>query len=73
MNTRTRTITLAKVLVTKVRYINYGGGIHQAFYPPPPSSAYPSMSSPASLLPLLPLAIKNKHVINTERYLSGAL
>jgi hypothetical protein len=34
MNTRTRTITLAQVLVTKVRYINYGGGIHQAFYPP---------------------------------------
>ncbi|SRR5216683_2246770 len=29
------------------------------------------MSSPSSLLPLLPLAIKNSHVINAERYVSG--
>ena len=29
------------------------------------------MSSVNSLLPLLPLALKNKHIINAERYLSG--
>jgi hypothetical protein len=31
------------------------------------------MSSPLSLLPLLPLAIENRHIIYAERYLSGAL
>ena len=30
-------------------------------------------SSPLSLLPLLPLAIENRHIIYAERYLSGAL
>ena len=31
------------------------------------------MSSPSSLLPLLPFAIEHKYIINAERYLSGTL
>ena len=40
---------------------------------PPLSSpqAQPAMSSSSSLLPLLPLALKNKDLVNAERYLSG--
>lgn len=31
------------------------------------------MSSIVDLLPLLPLAIKNEHVVSAERYISGKL
>jgi hypothetical protein len=31
------------------------------------------MSSIVDILPLLPLAIKNEHVVNAERYISGEL
>jgi len=72
MDTRTHTTIPAQVLVTK-RYVNYGGRILSSILSSPPSSAQPAMSSPLSLLPLLPLAIENRHIIYAERYLSGAL
>lgn len=69
--TRAR-FTNARQYDKRVTLIKYGGCLAKDPRPiPSPSSANTGMSSSFSLLPFLPLAIKNGHIISAERYISG--